>query len=117
MDASELLGRQDPAIADLARKLCAEIEHRFPEAVITVDEQNIGYGTGTGYKGLVFTVAPASKHVTLGIAGGASLPDPAGLMEGGGKVHRHVKIRTAADLAQPELAALLDAALARVSRP
>ena len=65
------------------------------------------------YKGLVFVVSAHRDHVTLGLAGGAALPDPAGLMQGAGKVHRHVKLRGAEDLARPELRALLTAALAR----
>ena len=38
----------------------------FPDAVTTVDDDNIGLGRGTGYKGLVFVVAPHRAHVTLG---------------------------------------------------
>ena len=53
----------------------------YPDAVITVDGGDIGFGSGSGYQGLVFVVAPHNRHVTLGIAGGANPPDPAGLME------------------------------------
>lgn len=109
----KVLSARDPGIADLGRRLCERILALFPDAVVTVDGNDIGFGTGTGYKGLVFTVAPARAHVTLGIAGGAGLPDPAGLMEGKGRVHRHVKIRTAEDLARPELAELMKTALDR----
>ncbi len=48
------------------------------------------------------------------VAGGARQADPAGLMEGAGKVHRHVKLRDRADLDRPELRDLMAAALARV---
>jgi hypothetical protein len=34
-----------------------------------------------------------SAHVNIGFFQGASLPDPAGLLEGGGKRMRHVKLR------------------------
>ncbi|MFC7307039.1 DUF1801 domain-containing protein [Streptomyces monticola] len=109
----QVLAAREPKIAELGRSVCQLILRRFPDAVVTVDGNDIGFGTGTGYKGLVFTVAPAKAHVTLGIAGGATLPDPAGLLEGAGKVHRHVKLRHAEELARPELAELIDAALAR----
>lgn len=89
----------------------------YPDAVVSVDGGHIGFGSTTGYKGLVFVVAPHSKHVNLGIAGGAGLPDPAGLMEGTGKAHRHVKIRQASDLERPELRDLLVTALARQTPP
>jgi hypothetical protein len=84
----------------------------YPTAVLTADSENIGYGSSTGYRGLKFTVAPFDGYVRLGIAGGASLPDPAGLMQGTGKVHRHIKLRTEDDLADPALYALLKSALA-----
>ena len=35
------------------------------------------------------------------------LPDPAGLLEGTGAKMRHVKVRTLADVARPELRALV----------
>ncbi len=104
------------AVDPLTREVCDAILARFPDAIVTRDDKTIGFGTDTGYKGLVFTVIPAKAHVTLGIANGVSLPDPAGLIEGTGKIHRHIKIRAAADLRRPELADLMDAAL-RARKP
>ncbi|MBP2331070.1 hypothetical protein JOF56_011455 [Kibdelosporangium banguiense] len=102
-----ILDRGGPLTVEL-HELLLEL---FPGAVLTADDENIGYGTSTGYKGLKFTVAPFTGYVRLGIAGGASLPDPEGLMQGTGKVHRHIKIRTAEELADPALLTLLHAAL------
>ncbi|MFD7323177.1 DUF1801 domain-containing protein [Streptomyces sp. NPDC059875] len=107
----DVLASRDAPIAELGRRTCALILRVFPDAVVTVDGNDIGFGTGTGYQGLVFTVSPARAHITLGVAGGASLPDPAGLLEGRGKVHRHIKVRTPQDLAQPELLQLMKAAV------
>lgn len=111
--ADTVLDNTAPAVRDLARAVFAELHRRFPDAVVTADADSIGLGTAPGYKGLVFTIMPASKHVTVGFAGGTTLPDPAGLLEGAGKVHRHVKIRTDADLRRPELAELFTVALER----
>jgi hypothetical protein len=111
-DAVEtVLAAQQPAIAQLGRALCGQILAIFPNAVVTVDGTDIGFGWDAGYKGLVFTVAPARQHITLGIFNGASLPDPAGLLEGKGEVHRHVKIREPEDLQRRELHELMSAAL------
>lgn len=52
-------------------------------------------------------------YVTLGLRHGAHLDDPAGLLEGTGADMRHVKLRDSEALADPALARLLDAALAR----
>lgn len=54
---------------------------------------------------------PAKNWVTLGFYRGTELPDPKGLLEGAGKVHRHVKLRTEEDVESPALHALLHAAL------
>lgn len=102
-----ILERGGPLTVEL-HELLLEL---FPDAVLTADQENIGYGTTTGYKGLKFTVAPFAGYVRLGIAGGASLPDPGGLMQGTGKVHRHIKIRSAEQLADPALLSLLRDAL------
>lgn len=105
------LAAADPATADLARRTCALVTEVLPDPVVTVDPDLVGFGTAPGYKGLHFTVAAYRAHVTLGIARGAALPDPAGLMEGKGKVHRHVKLRSTADLQRPELRALMESAV------
>lgn len=109
---SSRLSSGDPAIAEVARYVSEVILALLPQATISMDEQNLGFGVGTGYRGLVFTVAPHTSHVTLGVAGGASLPDPDGLLEGSGKVHRHVKLRSTADVDRPELRSLMEAAVA-----
>jgi hypothetical protein len=110
-DVQRFLATQSPEIGALAGSLCELILQLYPDAVVTVEGGDIGFGATTGYKGLVFTVSPHAKHVTLGLAGGASLPDPAGLLEGTGRVHRHLKVRKPADLDRPELRELMTAAL------
>jgi len=118
-DVDGALESCDPAIREVARRACDAVLAIFPDAVVTVDEQNprfgktIGFGTTTGYKGLRFTVTPQRAHVTLGIAHGSDLPDPSRLMEGTGKVHRHIKLRRPQDLDRPDLRELMAAAMAR----
>lgn len=46
-------------------------------------------------------------HVSVGFYEGASLPDPAGLLEGGGKRMRHVKLRWGQPIDEAALAALI----------
>ncbi|GAA4725982.1 DUF1801 domain-containing protein [Phytohabitans rumicis] len=110
-EVEKVLAARAPGIAALARRACTLALDVFPDAVVTADADNIGFGAGRGYRGLVFVVTPQRAHVTLGIARGVGLPDPAGLLEGAGKVHRHVKIRGEADLDRPELRALMVAAV------
>jgi len=51
--------------------------------------------------------------VNLGIAYAMELPDPMKLLEGAGKLYRHVKLKSKADLETAALKSLLKAAVAR----
>jgi hypothetical protein len=47
------------------------------------------------------------RHVTLGFTRGAELKDPGGLLEGSGKLMRHVGLKRLSELDRPEIRALL----------
>jgi hypothetical protein len=51
-----------------------------------------------------------SSHVSVGFFQGASLPDPARLLQGTGKFMRHVKLRPGMDTNTVALSRLIDAA-------
>jgi hypothetical protein len=53
-------------------------------------------------------------HANVGFFQGAELADPLGLLEGGGKRMRHVKVKPGADLDPGALGALIDAAYADI---
>ena len=55
-------------------------------------------------------VSAFSAHANVGFYFGAELPDPAGLLEGGGKRMRHVKLRWGAPVDEAALGALIAAA-------
>ena len=78
--------------------------------VVDVKARVIGYGYGTAYRDMICTLILSKGGVKLGLVGGASLPDPEGLMEGEGKVHRHVPLTSAKDLGRKGLRPLLRAA-------
>ena len=52
-------------------------------------------------------VAAYSKHAAIGFFHGAWMDDPAGLLEGGGKRMRHVKLRLGEDRDEAAIAALI----------
>ena len=51
-----------------------------------------------------------TSHVNVGFFHGASLPDPAGLLQGTGKFMRHVKLRPGTPTSATALSRLIDAA-------
>src|SRR5713101_8971502 len=61
----------------------------------------IGYGTSDRLSDGIFHIAVYSNHVNLGFNDGASLDDPKGILEGAGKLIRHITIKTAEDLERP----------------
>jgi hypothetical protein len=84
----------------------------FPDAIETAEGKELGYGLDSGYKGLVFAISIKKNGVNLGVAQGATLDDPACLLRGTGKVHRHVEILDSAVLSDPALKDLLARAVA-----
>lgn len=111
----DLLEPYSPEVQKLALAARAFVLRVIPKAMEMVDTKSkvIGFGFGTGYKDMICSLMPAKTWVTLGIGWGAELPDPEGLLEGSGKVHRHVKLKSEADLKLPALEVLLKAGLAR----
>jgi Domain of unknown function (DU1801) len=65
----------------------------------------IGYGTSDRLRDGIFHIAVYSKGVNLGFNDGATLDDPKRILEGAGSRIRHIKIRSAEDLARPEIRA------------
>lgn len=97
-------------IQSLAREARKLIHHILPEVVEVawVQQKNIGFGTGAKKKTEHFCwLMPATKHITLGFNYGAELPDPSYLLEGTGKLFRHVKISSAEQLMNPALMEIL----------
>ena len=112
---ADLLEAFSPEVQKLALATRAFVLRIIPKAMETVDTKSrlIGFGFGPGYKDVICTLIPAKTWVTLGIGWGAELPDPQKLLEGSGKVHRHVKLKAESDLKNPALQAILQAGLQR----
>ncbi len=65
-----------------------------------------------GYEG-VFAIGASAKGVRLYFNRGKELPDPEKLLQGSGKQTRSIDLEGASTLARPELARLIDEAIAR----
>ena len=97
------------ALIGLAR---ATLLAAFPNATESVDAKArvLGYGYGSGYKDTVATLILSKTGVKIGVPFGARLADPAGLLTGQGKVHRHIPIETEEQLKSRALESLLRSA-------
>jgi hypothetical protein len=117
-DVDDLLASYAPDVRDLALAARIFVLEMIPDVTETVDVKAriIGYGYGPRYVDTVCMLMPTKVGVNLGIAYAMQLPDPKKLLEGTGKLHRHVKLKSKTDLETAGLKALLKAALARRER-
>jgi hypothetical protein len=69
-----------------------------------------------GYEG-VLAIHAGAKGVRLYLNRGKELPDPAKLLQGSGSQMRSINVEGASTLARPEVACLIDEAIARNSVP
>ena len=112
-EVAEFVAGLTPQIQELVTGIRALVLDMVPDAVETVQYgKAIGYGVGPTMGDLVCVIAPQKSWVNLGVYGAVGLPDPEGLLEGNGKLHRHARMRTAADIARPAVRSLVEAALA-----
>jgi hypothetical protein len=109
----ELMATSSPEIRSLGRRARALIYEVLPGTVEVVwpHQRSAGYGTGPRKMSEQFCwLAPLTRHLVFGFYYGTELPDPTGLLEGTGRLMRHVKIRTAEQLDDPALRRLVQVA-------
>jgi hypothetical protein len=113
-DLDEFLAHYPTGVKDIALAARELVVQTLSDATETVDRSArlVGYSYGPGYKDTICTLLMSQTGVKVGIARGSELQDPDGLLQGAGKVHRHVQLRSVADVQNPGLKQLLQAALA-----
>ena len=91
-------------VAPLALALREVVLQEAPKALEQIFRNHpsaLWYGSGPKMRDMVLYIAMASAHVNLGFCRGASMPDPDGVLEGSGRVMRHIKFGSTADLHRP----------------
>lgn len=109
----EVIKQYSPEIQALVLKVRALIITIMPSVceVVWIKQRTMGYGTGPKKMSEHFCwIAPTKQHVDIGFNYGSELPDPAHLLEGTGKLFRHVKIHSDEDLKNPALRDLITTA-------
>ena len=112
----EMLAPYPRDVQSLARAARALMMDVLPKVKETVDPTGpyITYAYEPGYKGVVSYITVSKQGVKLGVARGASLPDPKKLLQGSGKSNRHVVIKTPGDLEAPGIRQLVQIGRAHV---
>ena len=78
----------------------------------------IGYSPTERPSDTILSIAAGANGVSVSFPyGGATLPDPHGLLEGAGKLNRFTRVESAETLARAEVEALIAAAVARAKVP
>lgn len=71
----------------------------------------IGYGYGPKYSDTIYVMIFSKKGLKLGFYKGTELPDPAKLLKGSGKVHKHAEIKSVSDIKSGDFKKLLLSAI------
>jgi hypothetical protein len=111
---TEFLARYDPSVRKLFLAARVLVLTEIPSASETVNDVSytvVNAFTFSGrFKEAFCSVIAGRDYVNLGFQRGTELADPAGLLQGTGKLHRHVRIATSSDLKNPDLHQLIRAA-------
>ena len=115
----EVIAAASPDLQEIARAIRALIADVMPGVteVPWAKQKTAGYGVGPKKMSEHFCyIAPQKRYVNLGFFYGTDLPDPAGLLAGNGKLLRHIKISSMAELERPAVRNLIVAASAHLPK-
>jgi len=110
----KLLSVRDPHVADLALAVRETVLEEVPAALEKTTNVKyavvVNFSFVPGIKGVFCGIVVYPRHVNLGFHQGTRLADPSGLLEGTGKLYRHVRIDNSAALRRPQLRNLIQEA-------
>lgn len=116
-----MIGRYSPDVARLGRSLIAQMRARIPQAhALVYDNYNalgVGFARDLSSASVIISVVLYPRWVSLFFFKGALLPDPAGLLRGGGTIIRHIRFQDIREFENPEVESLISAALELVEPP
>ena len=109
----QLLENYPELVQTLTRATRSLVLSVIPDAEEMIDPSAklVGFGFGSRYSDLICTIIFSRSGVKLGIVRGAELEDPEGLLQGTGKVHKHIPLLSDEDVVNPGVRGLLETAL------
>ena len=122
--ATQLAGfidKFEPAMAKRIRACRAALRKRFPSAnEIVYDNYNffvIGYSPTERPSETIVSLAAGANGVGLSFYHGATIADPHKLFQGSGVQNRFIRLESEKRLSDPQVAALIDAAVTQAKVP
>jgi len=115
------IDRLDPRIQKLVRSVRTALRRRFPTANELAYDYGrslvIGYSPTDNGIDAVVAIAARATGVSLYFNQGPQLPDPTGILLGSGRQTRFIQVEAASRLADPDVEALLAAAIDQATIP
>jgi hypothetical protein len=110
-----------PEVAADARQALGFLQARLPTAFrLVYDNYNalvIGFASGEKASDAFLSIALYPKYIRLFFLRGVELDDPGHLLEGSGAQVRSIRIKPVSRIEEPEVCALIDAAVAIAAPP
>jgi hypothetical protein len=117
----DLLDKYTPEVAAAARECLKKMRVRLPGSTqLVYDTYNalgVGFSPSEKASDAIFSIVLYPRYVTLFFLQGVGLPDPDRLLQGDGKVVRHIKLESPADLDKPAIRKLMAVALKNAKQP
>ena len=118
---AECIDKFTPEMAKAIRAVRAALRKRLPTAnELVYDNYNffvVGYSSTLRPSDCFAQLVADAHSVRLAFYYGSTLPDPAGILRGGGKQNRFIRLASARDLSKPEVDALIHAAITQGKVP
>jgi len=110
-----------PEMAKFIRSVRSAMRKRVPAAnELVYDNYNffvIGYSSTLRPSDCFSSLVADAHGVRLAFYYGSTLPDPTGILQGGGNQNRFIPLESASDLSKPVVEALIRAAIAQGKAP
>lgn len=113
-DLTDFFDAFSPEVSIMARAIYEAVaEIMLPDKAMWIDhaDKMITFGTAKNMQGEICYIKPLKDSVNLGFFHGANLNDPARLLQGTGKLLRHIKFRKGNSPDMNAVKTLLSAAL------
>lgn len=118
---SRFMSRYDPEVVRVANGALRKLRALMPGATeLVYDNYNalvVGFGPSDRASEAIVSIALYPRWVNLFFLDGAKLKDPKRILKGAGSRVRRILLKEAADIDQPDVKALIAAAMARADPP